>query len=92
MLNHAGIELPVMYHLGYHNNNCVGCVKGGKGYWNKIRRDFPDVFRRMAQFEREFGAHVLTDTWLDELSPNVGRYENEYEVRCGPACELINRQ
>ena len=24
-----GIEIPVMYRLGYNNNNCVGCVKGG---------------------------------------------------------------
>jgi len=27
-----GIELPEMYKLGYSNNNCIGCVKGGKGY------------------------------------------------------------
>lgn len=35
---------PVMYDMGYPNNNCRGCVKGGMGYWNKIRRDFPEVF------------------------------------------------
>lgn len=27
----AGLALPVMYTLGYGNNNCIGCVKGGKG-------------------------------------------------------------
>jgi hypothetical protein len=37
----AGIEIPMMYKLGYNNNNCIGCVKGGAGYWNKIRVDFP---------------------------------------------------
>jgi hypothetical protein len=26
------IELPAMYALGYRNNNCIGCVKGGAGY------------------------------------------------------------
>lgn len=31
-----------MYDLGYANNNCIGCVKGGIGYWNKIRIDFPE--------------------------------------------------
>jgi len=41
MLQNANIELPEMYRLGYHNNNCIGCVKGGAGYWNKIRIDFP---------------------------------------------------
>ena len=90
MLNRAGIILPVMYRLGYKNANCIGCVKGGAGYWNKIRRDFPDVFGRMAQFEREFGAHVLPDVWLDELPPDAGRYESEYEIECGPVCGLAN--
>ena len=52
MLGEFGIELPMMYRLGYANNNCVGCVKGGMGYWNKVRRDFPDVFALMAKTER----------------------------------------
>ena len=28
----AGIQLPMMYRLGYNNNNCIGCVKGGGGW------------------------------------------------------------
>lgn len=49
----AGLELPMMYKLGYHNNNCIGCLKaGGAGYWNKIRVDFPEVFERRAHQER----------------------------------------
>lgn len=48
----AGLELPMMYKLGYHNNNCIGCLKaGGAGYWNKIRSDFPEVFERRARQE-----------------------------------------
>lgn len=48
LIHKAGIELPVMYKLGYQNNNCVGCVKGGMGYWNKIRKDFPLQFKKMS--------------------------------------------
>jgi len=66
----------MMYRMGYSNNNCVGCVKGGIGYWNKIRRDFPDRFRRMAEIERKVGATCLKDEhgriWLDELDPTRG--------------------
>lgn len=52
----AGIELPEMYKLGYNNNNCIGCLKAtGAGYWNKIRRDFPDVFEKRAEQERLLG-------------------------------------
>lgn len=48
ILINAGIELPAMYQLGYNNNNCKGCFKGGRGYWNKVRIDFPDVFQDTA--------------------------------------------
>ena len=30
ILQRANIELPAMYKLGYQNNNCIGCVKGGQ--------------------------------------------------------------
>ena len=36
ILRENNIELPTMYKLGYQNNNCIGCVKGQQGYWNKI--------------------------------------------------------
>ncbi|PSJ71373.1 hypothetical protein C7N43_39630, partial [Sphingobacteriales bacterium UPWRP_1] len=48
----AGIELPVLYKMGYEHNNCIGCIRGGKQYWQKVRIDFPDVFNKMAQTER----------------------------------------
>lgn len=76
MLKLAGIEIPIMYRLGYSNNNCIGCVKGGIAYWNKIRRDFPSVYARMAEIERIVGATCLKDEsgklWLDELDPKRG--------------------
>lgn len=61
IIERAGIRLPAMYQLGYDFNNCVGCVKGGIGYWNKIRVDFPAVFDRMAALEREVGASILRE-------------------------------
>lgn len=81
----AGIELPAMYRLGYHNNNCIGCVKGKKGYWNKIRRDFPEAFLRMAQMERKLN-FALTGVFLDELPPGAGRYAEESHIECGVLC------
>lgn len=46
-----GLKRPIMYDLGYPNNNCIGCPKGAMGYWNKIRADFPEVFERRARQE-----------------------------------------
>lgn len=63
-----GLKRPVMYDMGYPNNNCIGCVKGGMGYWNKIRKDFPDVFEARARLEREIGHSCLKGIYLDEFT------------------------
>jgi len=59
LVEEAGITVPLMYRLGFRNNNCfkTGCVQGGVGYWQKMKRDFPDKFEAMADME-----HELTNT------------------------------
>ena len=98
MLERAGIEIPAMYRLGYRNNNCIGCPKGGMGYWNKIRVDFPDVFDRMARVERDLGIAINAGetkvdgkrkkipVFLDELDPSRGNYAAEDAIECGVLC------
>jgi len=71
------IKRPVMYDLGYSNNNCIGCIKGGMGYWNKIRVDFPEVFKKRCKMERLIGGKVFKNFYLDELDPNKGRMSKE---------------
>lgn len=93
----AGIELPEMYLLGYEHNNCIGCVKGGMGYWNKIRKDFPEAFERMANFEVRKGYTVLKESdgsplYLVDLEPNRGRLSDEPKIECGIACEVAESQ
>lgn len=95
LIKRADIELPAMYKLGYRNNNCIGCVKGGAGYWNKIRIDFPDTFERMAKLERQIGASICKEKgqriYLDEMKPTTGNYKSEPEVECGIFCEMAER-
>ena len=81
-----GIKRPAMYDLGYSNNNCVGCVKGGRGYWNKIRRDFPEVFERRAKQEREVGRSCIKGVFLDELDPGAGNMAQEVMPVCSFDC------
>ena len=98
----AGIEQPAMYRLGYKNNNCIGCVKGGMGYWNKIRRDFPEYFARMSKMERELDVAICKKQgvtggkrwrhrlFLDELKPTDGQYHREPDIECGVLCTPNN--
>lgn len=88
ILRASGIRRPAMYDLGYHNNNCIGCVKGGMGYWNKIRVDFPAVFQSRAKLEREVGASCINGIFLDELDPQAGRHDGPILDECGLLCEL----
>jgi 3'-phosphoadenosine 5'-phosphosulfate sulfotransferase (PAPS reductase)/FAD synthetase len=92
VLLEAGIALPAMYHLGYSNSNCIGCPKGGAGYWNKIRRDFPETFEQMAKAERAVKATCLRrgkrKLYLDELDPEAGRHEDISLPECGVVCQV----
>ena len=92
MLKNAGIELPAMYKLGYHNNNCIGCVKGGMGYWNKIKVDFPEHFDRMAKLERFKKQTIFKDRYLDELKPTDGNYPQEPSIECSIFCQIAEQE
>jgi hypothetical protein len=87
IINNIGISLPKMYDLGFPNNNCIGCVRGGQGYWNLIRKHFPDVFTSRAKLEREIGASCINGTYLDELPLNAGR-NNPIVPECDMVCEM----
>lgn len=103
LLLRQGIALPTMYDLGFSNNNCIGCVKGGAGYWNHIRKHFPDVFKRMSKVERSAGRSCMRvrvpdpddpnkkislPKWLDELDPNEGHDQKPILPDCGTFCEV----
>lgn len=96
LIRAAGIELPAMYRLGFDNNNCIGCPKGGAGYWNMIRRHFPDQFNRMAELSRSLGARLIKQdgqrVFLDELRPTTGRQKDEVTIECSAHCGDVLHQ
>ena len=83
------VKRPVTYDMGFQNNNCIGCVKGGMWYWNQIRKYFPEVFQTMAELEREIGHSCINGVFLDELDPERGRKEDEISFDCGIFCHLF---
>jgi hypothetical protein len=93
LIQEAGIELPIMYKLGYDHNNCIGCVKSGSPkYWNMIRRDFPEVFKKRAEQERKYKYALCrvkgVATYLDELNPQEIEH-TDIDISCDLGCQMI---
>lgn len=97
ILTNAGIELPRMYHLGYPNANCPGCVKSDSPtYWNHVRVKHPAVFASRAEQSRRLGVRLVKlrgeRIFLDELPPDAkGRPLKSMKMpECGLFCESIS--
>lgn len=95
MIKSAAIDLPMMYKLGFRNNNCIACVKARDNinYWKRIRKYFPDEFKRMAALERElsFPLNRITKKkdrktiYLDEIPAGDPKGKDK-SVSCGIVC------
>jgi hypothetical protein len=93
IIERAGIALPAMYGLGFENNNCIGCAKAtSPTYWNRVRRNFPDAFDRMAKIQRtlNFSQVKLNGVmvFLDELPEDAGRADREPDIECSLFCHI----
>ena len=91
VLRNFGIKLPVMYSLGFKNNNCIGCVKATSAvYWDKIRTHFPEVYARRNIQSKELGVRLARykgkRIFLSEL-PMINEDKTpEADIECGPVC------
>lgn len=88
----VGIALPVMYGLGFRNNNCIPCPKAtSPNYWSAIRLHFPDQFQRMVALSRKLGARLtrIADVriFIDEI-PDDWPTLNPIAPACDFLCHL----
>lgn len=96
IIKEAGIALPVMYSLGFKNNNCIGCVKATSAvYWDRVRRHFPEVYARRAKQSRALGVRLVRyhgeRMFLDELPAAITDKRKEENIECGPVCVTPSR-
>ena len=95
IIKEAEIALPVMYSLGFKNNNCIGCVKAtSPKYWDLVRKNFPATFCRRARQSRELGVRLVryhgVRMFLDELPDPITDKREQEDIECGPVC-LVER-
>lgn len=92
LLEGVGIRRPVMYDLGFANNNCICCGKATSIiYWSRCRHYFPDKFWRMAELSRRLGARLTrlkgVRIFLDEIPLDIDwRKKDREKVECGILC------
>lgn len=95
MIDNAGIKLPPMYALGFHNNNCIPCVKAtSPDYWSLVRKEFPEQFERAAKFSREIGCRLCRingeRAFIDEI-PDDWPTTNPIQPSCDFLCHIAEQ-
>ena len=99
MVQRAGLQLPHAYRQGYANANCIGCPKGGEGYWNHVRRVHPLVFQARLERQESIGQGAYFFRYrttgerfgLKDLDPKAGRHDEPMPA-CSFFCELTEQE
>jgi hypothetical protein len=89
LLERCGMKLPAMYGLGFHNNNCIPCVKAtSPNYWANVRQHFPDTFDRMAKLARSLDVRLCRikgeRRYIDEIPADWPTTE-----AIAPSCDFL---
>jgi hypothetical protein len=95
MVQRAGIKLPLMYAMGFQNNNCIPCVKAtSPAYWALVRKQFPAEFERMAKLSRELDVRLcrIDDErrFIDEI-PADHPTTNPIQPSCDFLCHIAEQ-
>jgi hypothetical protein len=96
LIQRAGIALPPMYAMGFHNNNCIPCVKAtSPDYWALVRKQFPEQFERMAKLARELDVRLsrINDVriFIDEI-PADWPTTNPIQPSCDFLCHIAETE
>jgi hypothetical protein len=89
MIINADIAPPVMYAMGFQNNNCIPCVKAtSPSYWALVRKQFPAEFDRMSKLSRGLGARLTRlkgeRAFIDEIAA-----DQPTTNPIAPACDFL---
>lgn len=95
MVERAGIAPPVIYAMGFQNNNCIPCVKAtSPAYWALVRERFPLHFDRMAKLSRELDVRLcrVNDErrFIDEI-PLDHATTNPIQPACDFLCHIAEQ-
>lgn len=58
MMQRHGIIPAPAYRLGWSRFSCLGCIFGGPDQWSSLRAIAPEWFKRIADYEDQFGCTI----------------------------------
>lgn len=95
IIERAGIALPVLYGLGWPNNNCIACVKAtSPDYYALVRKNFPEVFWRLAKLSRSLEVRLCRingeRVFLDEI-PEGWPTTDPVAPACDFLCHMVEQ-
>jgi hypothetical protein len=89
LIEQAGIRLPVLYGLGFANNNCIPCVKAtSPNYWANVRKHFPAEFDRMATLARSLDVRLCRIDDVREFIDDIPAGWPTTEA-IAPSCDFL---
>ena len=96
MIEQANIRLPPMYAQGFHNNNCIPCVKAtSAAYWALVRKHYPQQFERMSKLSRDLNVKLCRidgeRRFIDEI-PMDYPTTNPIQPSCDFLCHLAEQE
>lgn len=96
ILKTFGIKEPRVYSLGFHNANCIPCVKAtSPNYWALVRMHFPDQFNRMAEISRSLGVRLTRlngeRSFIDQI-PENHPVTNPIAPECDFLCSIAEQE
>ena len=105
VLERRGVRPPITYSMGFHNANCMPCVKAvSAGYWANVRKHMPAEFERMAKLSRELNVKLAYRKGCGPQVPRAERYmfidqipasepcTDAIAPRCDFLCELTDTE
>lgn len=76
------------YYLGWARLSCMTCIFGSKNQWASAAKIAPDKFKKINDYENEFGFTINRDQSVKELAAAGTAYEMEHRYITQALCKV----
>lgn len=79
-LKKYGIEIPLLYRLGFTHNNCMGrCFKGGQKHFKTLLENYPVQYAELSEYETQY--NQMNKTEYSILVKTENKVQRRYPLK-----------